>query len=124
MNLLLVGITTRPRYYRLSSLSHATRLGAGLQPGAITSLERETLRRRLYGGDVPAPEVGSEQHVVPVHCQPLRMVEHGLGEEPIIEYSGRAEVQYRLHRNASCSRTSTHSGRLTPSAASMPPSTL
>src|SRR5919107_4761964 len=48
MNLLLVSITTRPRYYMLSSISHATWLGAGLPPGAITSVERETLRRRLY----------------------------------------------------------------------------
>jgi hypothetical protein len=47
MNLLIVGITTRPRYYMLSSISHATRLGAGLPPGAITSVVREVLRRRL-----------------------------------------------------------------------------
>src|SRR5918993_5012246 len=47
MNLLLVGITTRPRYYMLSSISHATRPGAGLPPGAITSVERDALRRRL-----------------------------------------------------------------------------
>src|SRR5215213_3726853 len=58
MNLLLVGITTRPRYYMLSSSSHATRLGAGLPPGATTSVERETLCRPLYGGDMPALEVG------------------------------------------------------------------
>jgi hypothetical protein len=49
----------------LSSISHATRLGAGLPPGAVTSVEREALRRRLYGGDVSAPEVGGELHVVP-----------------------------------------------------------
>src|SRR5215211_4215978 len=57
MNLLLVGITTRPRYYMLSSSSHATRLGAGLPPDATTSVEREALRLRLYGGDVPAPSL-------------------------------------------------------------------
>src|SRR5215218_711781 len=48
MNLLLVGIKTRPRYYMLSSISHATRLGAGSPPGAMTSVEREALRHRLY----------------------------------------------------------------------------
>src|SRR5215207_7296578 len=64
MDLLLVGITTRPRYYPLAH-DPARCQRRGLPQGAITSVEREALRRRLYGGDVPAPKVGGEQHVVP-----------------------------------------------------------
>jgi hypothetical protein len=52
-----MGIPTRPRYYRLSSISHATRLGVGLPPGAIMSVEREA-----HAVVSMAPDVGGVIH--------------------------------------------------------------
>jgi hypothetical protein len=77
MNLLLVGITTRPRYYMLSSISHATWLGAGLPPGAITSVEREALRRRLYVSLFLLVPLGPlEEGSYGVHAFVLQYVHH------------------------------------------------
>src|SRR5215210_9069640 len=84
MNLLLVGITTRPRYYMLSSSSHATRLGAGLLPGAITSVEREALRRRLLGSLFLLVPLGPlEEGSYGVHVFVLQYVPHPpVGQSP------------------------------------------
>jgi hypothetical protein len=77
MNLLLVSITTRPRYYMLSSISHATWLGAGLPPGAITSVEREAFRRRLYVSlFLPVPLGPLEEGSYGVHAFVLQYVHH------------------------------------------------